>query len=194
MVKGSIYKAHQGPINDGSFNHYVQHFNYTNSTIWIKYFNIWLEHVQHLRFKMLKLYERDVEIESMKCWNIVFEMLNRNLASSPLGKEAAAGWSSDGAVRVAARPGGATTRGPATRPQEWWAATRGARELVAVDTVFWHVSRKVIFCEEKVADLEETKRCTVLESADGVCPMGQKNILWRCWFIRSGARPMESCR
>ena len=37
-------------------------------------------------------------------------MLNRNLASSLLGKEAAAGWSSDGAVRVAARPGGATTR------------------------------------------------------------------------------------
>ena len=33
------------------------------------------------------------------------------------------------------------------------------------------------FCEEEVADLEETKSCTVLESADGVCPMGQKNML-----------------
>ena len=28
------------------------------------------------------------------------------------------------------------------------------------------------FCEGKVADLEETKRCTGLESADGVRPMG----------------------
>ena len=33
------------------------------------------------------------------------------------------------------------------------------------------------FCEVKVADLEETKRCTGLESADGVRPMGQKNML-----------------
>ena len=33
------------------------------------------------------------------------------------------------------------------------------------------------FCEGKVADLEETKRCTGLESADGVRPIGQKNML-----------------
>ena len=32
------------------------------------------------------------------------------------------------------------------------------------------------FYEEKVADLEETKRCTVLESADGVRPMDQENM------------------
>lgn len=25
-LKGSIYKAHQGPTNDDSSNHYVQHF------------------------------------------------------------------------------------------------------------------------------------------------------------------------
>jgi len=25
-------------------------------------------------------------------------------------------------------------------------------------------------------------------------PMDQGNMLWRCWFVRSGARPMESCR
>ena len=36
------------------------------------------------------------------------------------------------------------------------------------------------FCEEEVADLEENKSCTVLESADGVRPMGQENILRRC--------------
>ena len=36
------------------------------------------------------------------------------------------------------------------------------------------------FCEEKVADLEETKRCAVLELADGVRPMDQRNILRRC--------------
>ena len=47
------------------------------------------------------------------------------------------------------------------------------------------------FCEEEMADLEETKSCTVLESADGVRPMGQKNMLWRCWSASSGARPME---
>ena len=29
------------------------------------------------------------------------------------------------------------------------------------------------FCEGKVANLEETKRCTGLESADGVRPMGR---------------------
>jgi len=34
------------------------------------------------------------------------------------------------------------------------------------------------FCEEEVADLEETKSWTVLESADGFRPMGQKNMLW----------------
>ena len=33
------------------------------------------------------------------------------------------------------------------------------------------------FCEGKVADLKETKRCTGLESADGVCPMEQRNML-----------------
>ena len=47
-------------------------------------------------------------------------------------------------------------------------------------------------CEGKVADLEETKRCTGLESADGVHPMGQKNKLWRCWSASSGIRPMKS--
>ena len=50
------------------------------------------------------------------------------------------------------------------------------------------------FGEGKVTDLEETKRCTVLESADGVRPMDQRSMPWRCWFVRSGARPMESCR
>ena len=49
-------------------------------------------------------------------------------------------------------------------------------------------------CEGKVADLEETKRCTELKSANGIRPMDQRNMLWRCRFARSGARPMESCR
>ena len=40
--------------------------------------------------------------------------------------------------------------------------------------------KKGDFCEENVADLEETKRCKGLESADGVRPMGQRNILRRC--------------
>ena len=33
------------------------------------------------------------------------------------------------------------------------------------------------FCEEEVADLEETKGCIVLESADEVCLMDQGNML-----------------
>ena len=40
--------------------------------------------------------------------------------------------------------------------------------------------KKGDFYEEEVADLEETKSCTVLESADGVRPMDQENILRRC--------------
>jgi hypothetical protein len=39
------------------------------------------------------------------------------------------------------------------------------RRRLVVDTIFWHVSRKDV-------DLKETKRCTGLESVDGVCPMG----------------------
>ena len=49
-----------------------------------------------------------------------------------------------------------------------------------VDTVFLTRVKEGDFCEGKVADLEETKRRTVLESADGACPMGQKNMLRRC--------------
>ena len=37
--------------------------------------------------------------------------------------------------------------------------------------------KEVDFCEGKVADLEETKRFTGLESADGVRPVGQRNML-----------------
>ena len=39
-----------------------------------------------------------------------------------------------------------------------------------VDTIFLTRVKEGDFCEGKVADLEETKRCTVLESADGVRP------------------------
>ena len=38
----------------------------------------------------------------------------------------------------------------------------------SVDTVFLTRVKEGDFYEEKVADLEETKRCTVLESADRV--------------------------
>ena len=41
-----------------------------------------------------------------------------------------------------------------------------------------HVSRKESdFREGKVIDLEKIKRCIGLESADGVRPMGQRNML-----------------
>ena len=43
-------------------------------------------------------------------------------------------------------------------------------------TPFFDTRQKNHFCEKKVADLEETKRCTVLESADGVRPMDQRNM------------------
>ena len=45
-----------------------------------------------------------------------------------------------------------------------------------VDNIFLTRVKEGDFCEEKVADLEETKRCTVLESADGVRPMDQRNM------------------
>ena len=51
---------------------------------------------------------------------------------------------------------------------------------VCVDTVFLTRVKKADSCEEKMADLEETKRYTGLESADGARPMGQRNILRRC--------------
>ena len=35
-------------------------------------------------------------------------------------------------------------------------------------------------CEGKMTDLEETKKYTGLESADGARPMGQRNILRIC--------------
>ena len=38
---------------------------------------------------------------------------------------------------------------------------------IVVDTVFLTRVKEGDFCEGKVADLEETKRCTGLESADG---------------------------
>ena len=46
-----------------------------------------------------------------------------------------------------------------------------------VDTVFLTRVNEGDFCEEKVADLEETKRYTGLASADGARLMGQRNIL-----------------
>jgi hypothetical protein len=45
-----------------------------------------------------------------------------------------------------------------------------------VDTVFLTRVKKSDIVKEKVADLEETKRCTGSGPADGVGPMGQKNI------------------
>ena len=45
-----------------------------------------------------------------------------------------------------------------------------------VDTVFLTRVKEGDFCEEDVADLEETKSCTVLESAYGVRPMDQRNM------------------
>ena len=47
---------------------------------------------------------------------------------------------------------------------------------IVVDTVFLTRVKEGDFCEGKVADLEETKRCTGLESADGVHPMCQRNM------------------
>ena len=52
--------------------------------------------------------------------------------------------------------------------------------MLQKDTIFLTRVKEGDFCEEKVAALEETKRCTVLESADGVRPMDQRNMLRRC--------------
>ena len=42
-----------------------------------------------------------------------------------------------------------------------------------------------------MADLEEIKRCTGSELADGVRPMDQGNMLRRCRSASSGAWPMR---
>ena len=62
---------------------------------------------------------------------------------------------------------------------------------IIVDTVFLTRIKEGDFCEKKVADLKETKRYTVLESADGVRPMDQRNMPWRCWSAGSGIRAIE---
>ena len=46
--------------------------------------------------------------------------------------------------------------------------------MISVDTVFLTRVNEGDFCEGKVADLEEAKRCTGLESADGVRSMDQE--------------------
>ena len=53
------------------------------------------------------------------------------------------------------------------------------------------------FCEEKVADLEETKRCTGLESADGSPSDGPeeysaKMLICLLWSSADGELPMKS--
>ena len=53
------------------------------------------------------------------------------------------------------------------------------------------------FCEEKVADFEETKRCTGLESADG-SPSDEpgeyfaKMLIYLLWSSADGELPMKS--
>ena len=53
------------------------------------------------------------------------------------------------------------------------------------------------FCEGKVADLEETKRCTGLESADGSPSDGPgensaKMLISPLWYSADGELPMKS--
>ena len=68
------------------------------------------------------------------------------------------------------------------------------RSVVYLLTLFFDTCQERWFLWREGDRLEEIKRYTGLESADGVRPMDQENMLWRCWFVRSGARPMESCR
>ena len=63
-----------------------------------------------------------------------------------------------------------------------------------VDTVFWHVSRKVISVNERWPIQKKPKDAQSWNRPIEVRPMDQENILRRCWLVRSGARPMESCR
>ena len=59
---------------------------------------------------------------------------------------------------------------------------------------FWHMSRKVIFMKGRWPIWKKPKHVQGWNWLMGVRPMNQKNMLWRCWFVCSGARPMESCR
>ena len=47
-------------------------------------------------------------------------------------------------------------------------------------TLFLTRDKESDFSEGKVADLEETKSCTELKSADGARSMDQRNILRKC--------------
>ena len=66
-----------------------------------------------------------------------------------------------------------------------------------VDTVFLTRVKECDFCEGKVADLEETKRCTGLESADGSPSDGPgeysaKMLICLLWSLADGELPMKS--
>ena len=59
------------------------------------------------------------------------------------------------------------------------------------------MSRKVIFVKRKVADLEENKRCTELESADGSPSNGQgeysaQMLISPLWYSADGELPTKS--
>ena len=63
-----------------------------------------------------------------------------------------------------------------------------------VDTVFWHMSRKVIFMKGRWPIWKKPKDVQGWNRPMGVRSLNQRNMLRRCWSTRSGSRPMESCR
>ena len=63
-----------------------------------------------------------------------------------------------------------------------------------VDTIFWHVSRKVIFVKRRWPIWKKPKDAQGWNRPMEVCPMGQENILRSCWSASSGIRPMKSYR
>ena len=63
-----------------------------------------------------------------------------------------------------------------------------------VDTIFWHVSRKMILVKGRWPIWKKPKDTQGWNRPMEVRPMGQENILWRCWSASSGARLIESCR
>ena len=61
-----------------------------------------------------------------------------------------------------------------------------------VDTVFLTRVKEGDSCEGKMADLEETKRHTGLESADGPEEYSTKMLICQLWCSADGELPMKS--
>ena len=77
-----------------------------------------------------------------------------------------------------------------------WQSRAGIDPIIvlSVDTVFLHVSRKLILVKGRWPIWKKPKDTQGWNRPMEVHPMGQEDILRRYWSANSAARPMNSCR